>query len=386
MLLAAGCTEMVPFGGTFEPSVGPVSQGQVVRGPVAEGRPSGAPVPGGRRDEAAKPVSDERLMTRFSAPDASGEAPATRPASSPDEPVIRAAAATPVAAPVPVVEESIGGREAMLPDDSGEMVWPVLGPIVGPFHALGRPDHQGIDLAAPPDTPVVAAESGTVTHASPIQAFGSVVALDHGDGLTTVYAHLGEEMIASVGVPISKGSAIGRIGPDGYLHFEIHRERDAVDPAAFFQTASAPDTEVASSKILEPRRGVPFGASGVPEAAPGEPSDPEVAPDSPGNLDPGLALAGPQRVESRVARDGLGDDLQRAGKAAALIVVNLVFVPVKLAYAVAGAVVGGFAFTLTGGAVTEVWEESLGGDFVLSPAHLSGERPIRFRGEALPSF
>lgn len=416
--LIGGCTDTVPFGGRFEPSVHPVDE----RG--AEGAADTAERP---------PVAPS--------PRAAAGAPATSPAAQPppapaEAPSRVEAAAAPRAG---LVEESIAPRPAVPSAEPDEMVWPVLGAIVGPFGGASRPDHHGIDLAAPPATPVVAAEAGTVAHVGPIQGFGNVVALDHGDSLTTVYAHLDETVIVSVGEPVSKGSAIGRVGADGYLHFEIRRERDAVDPALLFRTAPAPETETASAAIDEPGRPVPLaggseaasGRIGAPRrsdeprdrlaaaasptpaaptpipvpplpsptptaaAAPVAPvptptvSDEPMPP--PGGEAPGALGAVSKAAAEDFLRQGAGtstgpsDDRSGVGETAALIAANLAYVPAKLAYVAAGTVVGGFAWVLTGGAVTDVWEESLGGDFVLSREHISGERPIRFRGEAAPS-
>jgi len=64
---------------------------------------------------------------------------------------------------------------------------------------------------------------------------------------------------------------------------------------------------------------------------------------------------------------------------------NVFYVPVKLAYAAAGAVIGAAAYGLTAGKIDvahRIWSPSLGGTYVLSPAMLRGEEPIFFSGES----
>ena len=60
---------------------------------------------------------------------------------------------------------------------------------------------------------------------------------------------------------------------------------------------------------------------------------------------------------------------------------------VKLAYATLGAIIGGFTYVLTGAnadAAGQIWNKSMNGTYVLTPAHLSGEEPILFFGDQAP--
>jgi len=62
---------------------------------------------------------------------------------------------------------------------------------------------------------------------------------------------------------------------------------------------------------------------------------------------------------------------------------TLVYAPVKLAYAIGGGIVGGFAYALTGGdleTAQDVWEPSVYGTYVITPDHLKGNEPVRFFG------
>ncbi|MGH7818222.1 MAG: murein hydrolase activator EnvC family protein, partial [Candidatus Binatia bacterium] len=121
-----------------------------------------------------------------------------------------------------------------------QMTWPVRGTIVSPYRPWSRPTHQGVDLAAPPGTPVVSAAPGKVSFVGRIAGYGNVVAMEHEGQLTTVYSHLGEEVQAVEGVRLGAGEVIGRVASQGYLHFEIRLEKEAVDPAGYFVDTPRP--------------------------------------------------------------------------------------------------------------------------------------------------
>jgi hypothetical protein len=62
-------------------------------------------------------------------------------------------------------------------------------------------------------------------------------------------------------------------------------------------------------------------------------------------------------------------------------VLTLVYAPLKIAYAIGGGVVGGFAYALTGGdleTAQSIWEPSVYGTYVITPDHLKGNEPVRF--------
>ena len=78
-----------------------------------------------------------------------------------------------------------------------------------------------------------------------------------------------------------------------------------------------------------------------------------------------------------------GNTAADMGLGIASFVTTLPYGAVKLAYAGLGAIVGGFTYLLTAGnqdAAESVWDKSLLGTYVLTPAHLTGEKPIRFIG------
>ncbi|WP_373049410.1 M23 family metallopeptidase [Vulgatibacter sp.] len=103
-----------------------------------------------------------------------------------------------------------------------------------PIHG-GAGDHRGIDLAAAPGTPVLAAAGGVVRRAGERGGYGLAVEIDHGAGLTTLYAHASELLVVE-GAVVERGQAIARVGETGratgaHLHFEVREGDRPVDPA-----------------------------------------------------------------------------------------------------------------------------------------------------------
>lgn len=106
---------------------------------------------------------------------------------------------------------------------SGALVWPVpAGTITQYYHAA----HLALDIAAPYGSPVVAAQSGTVTSAGwRNNGGGLVISIDHGNGMQTVYNHLGSIWV-SPGQYVAAGQGIAGTGCTGtctgpHTHFEV---------------------------------------------------------------------------------------------------------------------------------------------------------------------
>ena len=100
--------------------------------------------------------------------------------------------------------------------------------------------HDGLDLPAPAGAWVRAAAAGRVVSVRRIGASGLEVALDHGNGLVTRYAHLGivAPPIAEGRRAVATGEALGRVGRTGvtygtHLHFEVVLRGTRVDPAPY---------------------------------------------------------------------------------------------------------------------------------------------------------
>ena len=94
--------------------------------------------------------------------------------------------------------------------------------------------HRAIDIPAPRGTPVVAVKSGVVTKNYRGESYGNWIEIDHGEGITTRYAHNAENLV-TVGSFVEKGDLIARIGSTGrstgpHLHFELRENNRALDP------------------------------------------------------------------------------------------------------------------------------------------------------------
>ncbi len=98
--------------------------------------------------------------------------------------------------------------------------------------------HAGVDLAAPPGTPVVAAGDGVVAAVgSTSGGYGRYVVIAHGRGLMTLYGHL-ESFTVTQGQTLKMGYVIGAEGSTGlstgpHLHFEVRVDNTVVDPAGY---------------------------------------------------------------------------------------------------------------------------------------------------------
>lgn len=115
---------------------------------------------------------------------------------------------------------------------SGDFVWPASGRISQGFSWY----HKGVDIANKDAPDVLAADSGEVILAGwpDNVGYGNRVIINHGNGYTTLYAHLSQVYVVE-GQRVRRGDAIGRMGSTGrstgtHLHIEIRRDGVAVNP------------------------------------------------------------------------------------------------------------------------------------------------------------
>ncbi|MBS1143735.1 MAG: family peptidase [Proteobacteria bacterium] len=102
-----------------------------------------------------------------------------------------------------------------------------------------RSMHEGMDFSAEPGTSVVVAADGVVLSAAYHPEYGNLIEVDHGEGLTTRYAHL-SRMEVQAGALIKRGALIGAVGTTGrstgpHLHFEVRMLGVAQNPAHFLK-------------------------------------------------------------------------------------------------------------------------------------------------------
>lgn len=178
-------------------------------------------------NQFAEPVSEPAEIAfgdlAFGA--AADPAPAMAPEPAPEPGDMHFA---PAAAPAPFVRRPVeGGRISSR-----------FGPR--PSQPAGAPPmHSGTDIAAPQGTPIVAPASGRIVHAdfgfADSEAWGNTIAIDHGNGWQTVYAHM-EGFDVSLGDLVSPGQQIGRVGSTGnstgpHVHVEVRHNGERIDPA-----------------------------------------------------------------------------------------------------------------------------------------------------------
>ncbi|HEV8339666.1 MAG TPA: peptidoglycan DD-metalloendopeptidase family protein [bacterium] len=94
--------------------------------------------------------------------------------------------------------------------------------------------HSGVDIAAPRGSAVLAAADGTVAYTGWFGGYGKIVIIDHGEGVSTLYAHL-SSILTQEGRPVRRGQLIARVGSTGYstgphVHFEVRHNGVPVNP------------------------------------------------------------------------------------------------------------------------------------------------------------
>lgn len=146
-----------------------------------------------------------------------------------------AAAAAAAAAESQPTSGSSGGSSGTGVSASG-FIWPVSGVVTSGFGFRWGRMHEGIDISAPAGTPIRAVASGTVILSGWMGGYGQLTVIDHGNGLSTAYAH--QSAVYVGGGSVSQGTVIGAVGCTGsctgnHLHFEVRVNGSAVDPMGY---------------------------------------------------------------------------------------------------------------------------------------------------------
>jgi murein DD-endopeptidase MepM/ murein hydrolase activator NlpD len=145
----------------------------------------------------------------------------------PDEDIPAASEAAKAAPPSPDLGEAATSASA------AAFAMPVQGKII---RGYDKKSNQGIDIAAAPGTSVSAAASGTVAAVTKDTDQVPIVVIRHDDGLLTVYAGL-DALKVKKGDTVKRGQAIGAVrqGDPAFLHFEVRKGVDSLDPMTYLQ-------------------------------------------------------------------------------------------------------------------------------------------------------
>ncbi|WP_052847083.1 murein hydrolase activator EnvC [Veillonella sp. oral taxon 780] len=138
---------------------------------------------------------------------------------------------------------SSGGATTTWVQGTGQLAAPVNAPItsdfgwrIHPIYGTSRL-HAGTDFGVDEGTPVHAADGGVVVEAGWISGYGYTVIIDHGNGMSTLYAH-NSDVSVSPGQTVSKGQVVSYSGNTGgstgpHLHFEVRINGEPTDPMGY---------------------------------------------------------------------------------------------------------------------------------------------------------
>ncbi len=144
-----------------------------------------------------------------------------------------------ITAQIQAYDATSGGRKP-LPSFTGRFSRPVNAPLTSGFGMRYHPIlhitrlHAGVDFGAHFGATIHAAADGVVVAAQQMRGYGNVVIIDHGGGISTVYAHCSRIMIRS-GQSVKRGEPIAAVGATGlatapHLHFEVRVNGHPVNP------------------------------------------------------------------------------------------------------------------------------------------------------------
>lgn len=142
--------------------------------------------------------------------------------------------------------EQAKSNRKLAPGGTKGMLWPLPGytEISSPFgwriHPLLKTQrfHDGVDLPAPAGTEVIAPLDGQVISTGYLGGYGNHIVIDHGGGLSTMYAHLSAILVQN-GQEVKKGQVIGRVGSTGWstgphLHFMVLLQGEPTNPMNYY--------------------------------------------------------------------------------------------------------------------------------------------------------
>lgn len=135
-------------------------------------------------------------------------------------------------------------------------IWPLGGRVTSPFGIRAGRKHDGVDIAAPAGTEIIAADHGKVVYAKRLRGYGNLILVKHSGNFFTAYAHNQVNLVRE-GQKVNQGAVIARVGTSGrahgpHLHFEIRQGKKARNPL-FLLPETAPE-EVASLSSARGKR------------------------------------------------------------------------------------------------------------------------------------
>jgi murein DD-endopeptidase MepM/ murein hydrolase activator NlpD len=147
-----------------------------------------------------------------------------------------AAQSAALAAQIREAQEGAGSTGTGQPSAAG-FIWPCDGVVVSGYGMRWGRLHEGIDIGCGYGAPNRAAAAGTVIYAGWLGGYGNLVVIDHGNGLSTAYAHA-TSILVSVGQVVAQGETVSLVGSTGnssgpHLHFEVRVNGVAVDPLLY---------------------------------------------------------------------------------------------------------------------------------------------------------
>jgi murein DD-endopeptidase MepM/ murein hydrolase activator NlpD len=230
-----------PVQGTGGRRPAPVIQATAPSGLAVAAAPNATPPPV-ITPRALEPVAPPPAVTAKPPSAVIGDAPpaversptvaARPPVASPP------AALPPPAAPPPREQLAVLPPPPPPASKSGEarFLWPVHGRILASYGTgAGGTHNDGINIAAPAGTPVLAADAGVVAYAgNELRGYGNLLLVKHAGGWMTAYAH-NSALLVKRGDRVKRGQEIARVGATGavgesQLHFEIRQGTRALDP------------------------------------------------------------------------------------------------------------------------------------------------------------
>lgn len=202
----------------------------------------------GFEGEPAKPVSGQVTVVVTPAP-----TPAPMPTAKPQPP--STAAPRPVPTPAPVPEATAPAEQTPMTREpttatASVFTWPVKGEVLRAWtveklsydETMGDwRTHDGVDIASPPGTQVMAPAGGTVSDIYTDDLMGTTVVILHADGVMSTCSNLEAVPTVEIGDPVRTGDIIGSVGKsaiaesaeESHLHVSMTKDGESVDPLGY---------------------------------------------------------------------------------------------------------------------------------------------------------